>query len=103
MAEVSFAVSTIGLLIPFVLVDPMVSGADPVPISNPLSATATWISMNGRQRPLTLQTPASAVFVYTVSAGDSRTAHVEEGYIQLSYSTNVYSTSYFTMNVFKHF
>lgn len=103
MAEVSFAVSTIGLIIPFILVDPVASGADPVPISNALSANCTWIAANGRQRPLTLQTPVSAVFVYSLSSFDSRSPHTEEGWLRVSFDTNQYFTSSFFVNCFQHF
>ena len=98
-SDVSFAVGTIGLLIPFIITDP--AGGDP--LSNALSANVVWIAQNGIQRPLTLLTPASAVFVYRVVLRDSRIAHTEQGYLQVSYGPNVFYTSSFTVNVAPHF
>ena len=95
-SDISFALGTIGLVIPFILTE------NDTPISNATSATVTWISMSGQHRPLTLVTPASAVFTYTVSAEDWRTPRREIGYLLVSYGTNVYpSMSNFTVNVFR--
>ena len=96
-SDVSFAVSTIGLIIPFVITD------NGLPISNPLSANVTWIAQNGMQRSLTLLTPVSAVFTYQTTLKDSRLPHTEQGYLQVSFGTNVFYTSSFTVNVVPHF
>jgi hypothetical protein len=105
MAEVSFAVSTIGLIIPFCLYDPIASATgEKIPISNAIAITsATWVAHNGRRRPLTLSQAISATFVYQVSAMDSRTAHIEEGYLEICFAENVFATSSFQMCVFPHF
>jgi len=97
-ADISCTISTVGLLIPFVLTDPIGT-----PISNALSANVTWISQDGKQRPLTLTIPASAVFVYTTSIADTRSPHHEEGYLAVSFGSNVFFTSSFTVNVLPHF
>lgn len=95
-SDISFAVGTIGLVIPFVLTE------NAVPISNATSATVTWVSMDGHRRPLTLTTPISAVFTYTVSANDWRSPRREIGYLLVSYGTNVYpSVDTFTVHIFR--
>ena len=96
-SDVSYAVSTIGLIVPFVITE------NGYPISNALSATVTWVAQNGVQRPLTLVTPVSALFIYQVALRDSRVPHTEQGYLQVSYGTNVFYTSSFTVNVVPHF
>ena len=105
MAEVSFAVSTVGLVIPFALINPVASGdVGYVPISNAVAVTSvTWIAHNGQRRPLTLSQPISATFTYTVSAGDSRTPHIEEGYLEVTFGDNRFMTSTFRMVVHQHF
>ena len=96
-SDISFAVGTIGLVIPFVLTE------NGYPISNAASATVTWVSTNGQRRPLTLTTPISAVFTYTVSAHDWVSPRREKGYLLVSFGTNVYpSVSGFTVNVVPH-
>lgn len=97
MADISCAISTVGLLIPFTITE------NGVPISNALSATVTWVAQDGRRRPLTLNVPASAEFIYVTSSWDTRSPHVEEGYLQVSFDSNVFFTSFFTMNVVPHF
>ena len=95
-SDISFALGTIGLVIPFILTE------NGVPVSNATSAAVTWVAMTGERRPLTLTTPVSAVFTYTVSANDWRTPRREIGYLLVSYGTNVYpSLSNFTVNVFR--
>ena len=101
MSEVSFVVSTVGLVIPFVITEPNEFGSY-VPISNALSATVTWKSGDGRQRPLTLLTPVSGVFTYTVSARDWMTPHHEVGQCFVSYGTNGFWTQQFSVNVIPH-
>lgn len=96
-SDVSFAVSTIGLIIPFIVTE------NGYPISNAVSANVTWIAQNGVTRPLTLSIPVSAVFVYQVSLADSRIPHLEQGYLRVSYNTTVFYTSSFTINVVPHF
>lgn len=102
-SDVSFAMSTVGLIIPFVITDGIDASGMPIPISNSLSANVTWIAQNGVQRPLTLTIPVSAVFIYQVTLRDSRTPHTEQGYLQVSFGTNVFYTSSFTVNVAPHF
>ena len=94
-SDVSFVVSTIGLILPFVVTD-KVTG---LPISNAVSANVTWVAHNGVRRPLTLDVPVSAVFVYTVSAMDFRTPHREVGRLLVSYGTSEFWTSHFTVAV----
>jgi hypothetical protein len=105
MAEVSFAVSTIGLIIPFCLIDPLLSGmTGGIPISNAIHVTtATWIAHNGKRRPLTLSQAVSATWTYQISAGDSRTPHIEEGYLEVRFAENTFHTSTFRMSVYQHF
>ncbi len=93
-SDISFAAGTIGLTLPFIVIE------NGLPISNATSATVTWIASDGQRRPLTLVTPISAVFTYTVSANDWRTPRRETGYLLVSFGTNVYPTvSSFTVNV----
>ena len=100
----SFAASTIGLVLPFVLTDPpSAAGTLGVPVSNALAMGVTWITLDGRMRPLRLSAATSAVFTYVVSAGDSQTAHFEEGYLQISIGTTTVFTSTFTMRIVPHF
>ena len=105
MAEVSFAVNTIGLVIPFCLIDPFLSGGGGgLPISNAINVTtATWIAHNGKRRPLTLSQAVSATFTYIVSASDSRSPHIEEGYIEVRFDEHTFATSSFKINVYQHF
>lgn len=105
MAEVSFAVSTIGLVIPFSLINLPLSGASgTIPISNAINATSvTWISQRGEQRPLTLSQAVSATFTYVISASDSRSPHIEEGYLEVAFGEHKFSTSTFAMRVHQHF
>ncbi len=93
-SDISFAVGSIGLVLPFILTE------NGVPISNATSATVTWIATNGQRRVLTLATPISAVFTYTVSAHDWLSPRRETGYLLVSFGGNVYPTvSSFTVNV----
>ena len=93
-SDISFAAGTIGLVLPFILTE------NGYPISNAISATVTWMASDGQQRPLTLASPISAVFTYTVSANDWRTPRRETGYLRVSYGTNVYPTvSSFTVHI----
>lgn len=101
MAEVSFIVSTVGLTIPFVITEPNEMGSY-VPISNALSATVVWKSNDGRQRALTLLTPVSAVFTYTVSARDWMTPRNEVGQCFVSYGANGFWTEQFTVRILPH-
>jgi hypothetical protein len=105
MAAVSFAVSTIGLVIPFCLIDPLVSGSEGgVPISNAIQITsATWVAHDGRQRPLTLSQPISALFTYQLTAADSRTPHIEEGYVEVRFAEKTFKTGTFAVNCFQSF
>lgn len=98
MSEISFVVSTVGLVIPFSITEPNEFGSY-VPISNALSATVVWRSNDGRQRPLTLLTPVSAVYVYTVSARDWMTPHTEVGQCFVSYGTNGFWTQPFSVRI----
>lgn len=105
MAEVSFAVSTVGLVIPFALIDPLASGAiGSTPISNAVAVTsATWVAQSGKRRPLTLSQAVSATFTYVVSAGDSRFPHIETGILEIAFDDNRFWTSSFAVNVYQHF
>lgn len=101
MSDVSFVVSTVGLVIPFAITEPNENGSY-VPISNALSANVTWIANDGRKRVLTLMTPVSAVFLYTVSARDWMTPHTEVGQCFVSFGTNGFWTSTFSVRVLPH-
>lgn len=104
MAEVSCAVSTIGLVVPFVLIDPVGSGGSGIPLSNAVSITSVvWVAHNGKRRALALSQPISATFTYTMSAGDTRMPHIEEGYLEVAFGTNLFCTSTFSVNIFQHF
>ena len=96
-SDVSYVVSTIGLIIPFCITD------GGVPISNALSASVTWVAQNGTQRALTLTTPVSAIFTYQTTIKDARTPHREQGYLMVSFGVNVFYTSSFTVNIVPHF
>lgn len=96
-ADVSCTVGTIGLVVPFVVTD------GGYPISNAISAIVTWLAQDGKQRPLTLNTPVSAEFIYIMSAWDTRAPHREEGYLRVSYDTNTFYTSFFTVSINPHF
>ena len=110
MSEISFAVGTIGLVIPFCLINPLLPDASSsIPISNALAAnTVVWVAHNGKRRPLTLSQPVSATFTYVVSADDSRMPHVEEGRVEITFGSppgvvNRFYTSAFGVNVYQHF
>ena len=110
MAEVSFAVGTIGLVIPFCLINPLLPDAETsIPISNALAAnTVVWVAQDGRRRPLTLSQSVSATFTYVVSAGDSRVPHIEEGRVEITFGippgvVNRFFTSAFDVNVYQLF
>lgn len=101
MSELSFVVSTVGLVIPFSITEPNEFGSY-VPISNALSANVTWFANDGRRRALTLLTPVSAVFTYTVSARDWMTPHHEVGRCFVSFGTNGFWTGPFAVAVTPH-
>jgi hypothetical protein len=103
-AAFSCFVSTVGLVLPFVLVDPPVAPATAgEPISNAESAVVTWINQQGLRRSLTLSYSPSAVFTYTLSMGDTRSEHQEAGYLEVRFGAAVYPTSSFLLNVVGHF
>ena len=106
-ADVSFVVSTVGLVIPFVLTE--FAGVSDVygsaifnPISYAQSAIVTWISPNGVQRVLTLSSPTSAVFVYQISALDYQAPRREQGQLRVSVGVNVFFTGPFSVNIVEH-
>lgn len=104
--EVAFScfVSTVGLVLPFVLVDsPLSAGMDGMPISNAESASVTWVNQAGLRRSLTFSNALSAVFTYVLSAGDTRTPHQEQGYLLVSMGTACYPTAPFLFRVVDHF
>ena len=105
MAEVSFPVSTVGLVIPFVLTEEGFVDGQGAVLSNAVSITSCiWVSERGMRRELTMSQPVSATFTYTISAGDSRFPHVEAGYLEVRYGTNVFfGISSFMMNIHQHF
>jgi len=103
-AAFSCFVSTVGLVLPFVLVDPPLAPAtEGATISNAESAVVTWINQQGLRRALTLSYAASATFTYVLSMADTRSPHVEAGYLEVRFGTNVYPTSHFLLNVVPHF
>jgi hypothetical protein len=95
--DVSCIVSTVGLVIPFVVLD------GGLPISNALSATVVWISQRGISRTLTLESPVSASFIYTTSAHDFRTPMTEEGYLAVRFPGSEFPTQPFTVRIHGHF
>ena len=98
----SCAVSTVGLVLPFILVDPPLENG--VAMSNAQSVTAcVWITQEGIRRPLVLSNTQSAIFTYTVSMGDTRTAKSERGYLEVTIGGNVFPTSHFVFHVVPHF
>ena len=106
MADVAFscAVSTVGLILPFILTDPPLSAGLPGnPISNAASASVTWITATGGRRGLALSSPTSAVFTYTTSMGDTRSPRLEEGYLEVTIGGAVFPTSSFLFRVIPHF
>jgi hypothetical protein len=97
-------VSTVGLVLPFVLTDPPVSaGLQGVAISNAESATVTWINQAGFRRSLVLSNADSAVYTYILSLGDTRSPHAEQGYLLVDFGGTVVMTSAFTFVVHPHF
>ena len=105
-ADVAFscAVSTVGLVLPFILTDPpSLDGVTGSPISNALHATAVWLTQTGARRVLTLSNAQSAVFTYTLSMGDTRSPRLEEGYIEVSISGAVFPSSSFCLHIVPHF
>lgn len=104
MAEVSCPAGTIGLVVPFILIDPLVSGGTATPISNAISATSvTWLAQNGLRRQLTLSQSVSATFTYVFSAGDTRSPHIEEGVLEVAFGTNRFYSTTFDVNIFPYF
>jgi hypothetical protein len=104
MSEQAFScmVSTVGLVLPFILVDPPLD--DGVAISNAQSVTAcVWITQEGIRRPLVLSNTGSAIFTYTVSMGDTRTPKSERGYLEVTIGQAVFPTSHFVFLVTPHF
>ena len=103
MAEEAFscAVSTVGLVLPFILVDPPL--VDAIAVSNAQSATCVWITQDGRRRPLAVSNAGSAVFTYTVSMGDTRSPKSERGYLEVTIGDTVFPTSHFVFLVTPHF
>lgn len=97
MATITIPVSTVGLVIPFVLTE------NAVAVSTASAMSVTWISHDGRQRPLSLLCAASAVFSYVVSGSDSARLGLSRGYLQVSVGTQIYFTaSHFTWEVVAH-
>ena len=97
----SCAVSTVGLVLPFILTDPPL--ADGIPISNAAGAVAVWVTKEGLRRNLVLSNPASGLFTYTVSLGDTRSPRSELGYLEVTIGGTVFHTSHFTFLVRPHF
>lgn len=103
-AAFSCAVSTVGLVLPFILTDPTsADGTAGAPISNAQSATVVWLNQRGLRRNLTLSAAASATFTYIVSMGDTRSEHLEQGYLEVTIGGAVFLTSHFAFNVTPHF
>ena len=94
--SIEFQVSTVGLVIPFVITE------NNFPVSNALSATVVWHSSTGIRRQLTLVSPASAEWNWITSAHDFRTPRTEEGYLSVSYAQNVFYSSSFQVRVSPH-
>ena len=105
-AAFSCMVSTVGLILPFVLLDAAThTGTQGAPISNAASVESiVWINTQGHRRVLTYSNEISAVFTYTLSAGDTRSPHAETGYLEIQFGGGVLvMTSQFTLNVTPHF
>ena len=106
-ADVSFVVSTVGFVIPFALTEN--TGVSDVygtaifsPISYAQSATVTWINAQGVHRVLSLSSPPSAIFTYTLSAFDYQSPKRELGQLQVSVGGTVFWTSTFSVNITAH-
>lgn len=103
-AAFSCFVSTVGLVLPFVLTDPALGWASTgLPISNAESATAVWINTQGFRRVLTFSNADSAVFTYVLSQQDTRSPHIETGYLEVTIGGAVFPTSTFVFRVNPHF
>lgn len=93
--DVTLTAGSIDVAIPFVL-----AGIDGVPIPDATTATVTWVSPSGHERPLTLLTPVSAVFVWYTLAGEFTTAHTEVGRCRVSFPSGArFWTAPFTVAV----
>ena len=106
-ADVSFVVSTVGLVIPFTLteftgVSDIYGSAIFAPISYAQSATVMWMAPNGVNRLLTLSSPPSAIFTYTISAFDYQAPKREEGQLRVSVGGTVFFSQQFSVNVIPH-
>lgn len=106
-AEVSFVVSTVGLVIPFAItesigVSDIYGNALFAPISYAQSATVTWLAANGVQRLLTLSSPPSAVWTYTISAMDYQAPRREQGQLRVSVGGTVFWSQTFSVNIVPH-
>jgi hypothetical protein len=95
--DIQLPVSSIGVVIPFVLTD------GGVLLSNAASAAVTWLSTDGTKRVLTLASAASAEFTWTTSANEFRSARHELGYLVVSFYTNTFFSSSFSVNIAPHF
>lgn len=103
-AAFSCFVSTVGLVLPFILTDPFLADDVPgPPISNAQSAAVVWINQQAIRRNLVLSNPASATFTYIVSMADTRSPHLEEGYLEVTIGAGVFLTSAFVFHVTPHF
>ena len=83
-AFLSLYVGTIGDEIRFTFLR-AVAGADgATTVLNLSGATLTWISEDGRQRTLTVQSAGSALATYTTSARDFEAPLMQQGQVRLS-------------------
>ena len=96
-ADFTFFAGTTGQRLDFVVPDPV-----GVLLSNPGSASVTWIAPDGRRRTLTLTNAVSSLFTYTLSLGDYPGARYERGQLLVSIGTSSYWLSGFTLHVLPH-
>lgn len=93
MADISFAAGTVGLGIPFVIYDGISL------LSDPASATVTWLCNDGTTRRLSLVSALSAEFLWTTGVGEFRVPARQIGQLRVSVGTGTFWTSSFSLHV----
>ena len=97
--DISFTVGSINLLLQFCIQQDDGSGTL-IPIPDASTAVVTWVSPSGQRRQLSPVAPTSAIFGWTTSAMEFRTAHTETGRCLVSAVTGgVYWSEPFTVEV----
>ncbi len=97
--DVSFVLGSVDVEIPFVIAQADTTGTL-VPIPDASTATVTWVSPSGQERPLSLLSPVSAVFAWYTTAREFPTPHVEIGRCRVSFPSGArFWTAPFTIEV----